>query len=519
MTSGIAAILAIGLGLFHLYTAYAGLLTAMWQRSIHITAIMMIIYLTVSFIGKDARHESVGERIVNIFLALASLAAGLYIIISFNDLLNRLGNPNEMDIFFGAMCIVLLLEATRRAIGWQLPLIAIIFIVFAYTGPYLPGWFAHKGFSTPRIVSHLYLTTEGIFGLPLGVSASYIMLFVIFGQILEKSGGGQFFIDFAYGIAGRSRGGPAKAAIVASSLFGTMSGSSVANVVTTGTFTIPLMKKTGYKPFYAGAVEAVASSGGLIMPPIMGAGAFVMAEITGIAYSDIVIAAFLPAILLYFSIFAQVDFEAGKEKLKPLSKEELPNLKEALMKRGHMMLPLLILIYFLMIKRTSPMPAGLWAVVITVAIGMIKPLTRMNLKGFFGGLINAGKSMMPVATACACSGLIIGVISLTGVGLKFSNIIVEIAQGNIIVALVLVMISTIILGMGVPPTASYIVMSTLGAPSLVQMGVPMLPAHLFIFYFAAFANITPPVALAAYAASGVAGSNPMRTGFQAFKLG
>lgn len=513
----IASIIAIALSVFHLYTGYFGLLTAMIQRTIHMTAVLVMVYLTYSFSANASKN--IVMKVVDIIMAAASLASGLYLIISFNDLLNRLGTPNTLDVIFGVITVILLLEATRRAVGWQLPLICIIFIVYAYIGPHLSGWFAHRGFATDRLISHLYLTTEGIFGQPLGVSATYITLFVLFGQFLEQCGGGQFFIDLSYGIAGRSRGGPAKTAVVASSLFGTMSGSAVANVVTTGTFTIPLMKKTGYSPIFAGAVEAVASSGGLVMPPIMGAGAFVMSEITGIPYSEIVIAAIIPAILLYISVFAQVDFEAGKQGLKPLKKEELPDLKQVLKDKGHMLLPLLAIMYLLVIKKTSPLPAGLWAVVVTILIGLIKPSTRLSLKGFAQALEGGGKAMMSVATACACSGILIGVISLTGIGLKFSNTLLEISGGNLLIALVLNMIATIILGMGVPPTAAYIIMSTLGAPSLVDLGVPLLAAHLFIFYFAAFANITPPVALAAYAAAGIAKDDPMKTGFQAFKLG
>lgn len=516
----VVILLGAALSFFHLYTAIAGQLTAMLQRTLHLTIIMAMCFLSYSWVcTKTSSKTPLWQRIIDLAFVVGTLAFGLYLFLEFDSLIERLGETTPMDIFMGCMCIILLLEATRRSIGWQMPLLALIFLTYAYVGPYLPGMLLHRGFKTERIISHLFLTTEGIFGQPLGVSATYIVLFVIFGALLEHSGAGKLFIDCAYALTGKARGGPAKAAVVASGLFGTMSGSAVANVVSTGTFTIPLMTKAGYNRMYGAAIVALASSGGLVMPPIMGAGAFVMSEMTGISYADIVIAGIVPAILFYLSIFWNVEFEAGKNDLRTLRDDERPNVREAFKERGHMFLALCVLVYFLIIKQTSPLPAGFWACIATIGLSLIRASTRMSFKKLYTALADGAKSMMPVATACACSGILIGIISLTGLGLRFSNALIAISDGHLLIALVLNMVATIILGMGVPPTASYIIMATLGAPSLIELGVTPLAAHMFIFYFSAFANVTPPVALASYAAAGIAEANPMQTGIKSFIIG
>lgn len=513
----IITIVAVSLSLFQLYTAGFGVLTPVLQRVTHLTFVLVLVFLLFST-TKKARFWWLDA----IFLT-GAVVTGIYMWLTYQTLVFRAGDPTTLDMIMGAATIVLVLEVTRRTTGWPLVIIAVMALVYARYGPYFPGILSHKAYSFERIISQLYLSMEGIWGVTLGVAATMVALFVLFGAFLEATGGGKMFIDLAFAIAGRSTGGPAKVAVVSSGLMGTISGSPVANVVTTGTFTIPLMKRLGYDPHVAGAIEAVASSGGAIMPPIMGAGAFVMSEMTGIPYSKICIAAAIPAVLYYLSLFLAVHFEAKRKGMKGLPASELPHLGQTLKKSLFLLIPIFVLLYLLVVVQVSPMKAAFWGILTLLltssTIGPYRFDAKSNLNVILKALEKGARDVLTVSTACATAGIIIGVIAQTGIGLTFSSIVVEAAGGRLILALALTMVASIILGMGLPPTAAYIVLAAMGAPALIELNVPVLIAHLFIFYFSVFAPITPPVALAAYAGAGIAESDPMRTGVTAFRLG
>ncbi len=511
----VIAALAITASFFHLYTAAFGLFFAMKQRAIHWMLMGTIIFLLYPASRKRPRDS----------IDLWDWAfAGLLIFGCLNILLNwdaitmREGAAISSDVVIGIMMTILVIEATRRTVGWPLPIVAIVAILYAIFGPWLPGMLQHPSFPVSELAPYMYLRTDGIFGVPLGVSATFIFLFVLFGAVLNISGAGKFFIDLAFALTGRSRGGPAKAAVVASALMGSVSGSSVANTVTTGSFTIPLMKSAGYPAHFAGAVEAAASTGGQIMPPVMGAAAFVMAQFLGVSYWSIVVAAAIPACLYFFSIFAMVHFRAGKEGILGIPKEELPVAREILKKGWHLLLPVITLIVFLALGY-SAMKAVFWSIILLILTSWIGPReNHMTPKKITQSFIEGGTAAVEVAAACACSGIIIGVVGITGLGLAFTSFIIDLSHGILFLALLLTMVASIILGMGLPTTAKYIILSTLAAPAIHKMGVPMIAAHLFILYFGVIADITPPVALAAYAGAGIAKANAMRTGFAALGL-
>jgi TRAP transporter 4TM/12TM fusion protein len=452
-----------------------------------------------------------------LFFATAVVALG-YLILNYNSLIEREGAPNQADIVMGVLAIVIVLEATRRVIGWPLVIIAGAFLVYALAGPYFPGILSHRGYDIDRIATHMYLTTSGIFGQPIYVSANIITLFIIFGAFLEKSGAARVFMDVANGAVGWFRGGPAKAAVVGSALMGTVSGSAAANAATIGTFTIPLMKKTGYQSHVASAIEAVSSTGGQLMPPVMGTAAFVMAEMIGVSYVKVCLAALIPAILYYFTLFVMVDLEAVKAGLKGIKREDLPRVGKSLAEGIHLFLPLLLLI-ILMVMQYSPIYASSRAVVALILVAMIKKATRFNWKSFINAMESGAKGVISVAVACACAGLVSGVITLTGLGLKMSGLLVALSGQNILALLVLVMLTCLVLGMGLPTVACYILLGALVGPAMVNMGLPIMAAHMFILYFGCISAITPPVALAAYTAAGIGGANPNTTGFMAFKMG
>jgi TRAP transporter 4TM/12TM fusion protein len=504
---------SIGLAaaLFHLYAAQVGTIFGMFQRSIHWMFMGALIFLLFP------TGQGWGRRWVDLLFIGLSLLAGCYLLTNYEDIAFRLGSPTPWEIFLGAATILLVLEATRRAVGWPIVGVAILSIFYAYFGYLLPGIFGHRGYSLTRIISHLYLTTEGIYGVPLGASASFIILFIIFGAFLDKCGATKFFIDLAFTLTGRTLGGPAKTAIVSSGLIAMISGSAAANVVTTGTITIPLMKRTGYRPFVAGAIEALASSGGQIMPPVMGAGAFIMSELTGIPYVKIMAAALCPALLFYFSLYQMVHYEAGKMGLQPLT-EERPPLGKVLKEKGHLFLPILLLI-FLMIAGRTPNQSCFFAVVSVVLVSWMRRETRMGGKKILGALADGARGAIMIAAATACAGIVIGMITLTGIGLAFSSIVISLSHGYLLLALIFTMVASIILGMGIPTAAAYIIVAILGAPALMQLGVPEIAAHLFVFYFAIISAVTPPVALAAYAGAGIAKAPPMKTALYATLFG
>ncbi|NQU03194.1 MAG: TRAP transporter permease [Syntrophaceae bacterium] len=429
----------------------------------------------------------------------------------------------SIDVTMGTIMVILVLEASRRSTGVAVPIVAIVFICYALFGPYLPDILAHKGYSIKRISTYLALSTDGIFGVPIGVSANFILLFILYGALLRKTGAGQFFTDVAFALTGWTRGGPAKAAVASSTFFGMISGSSVANTVTTGSFTIPLMKRTGYPAHFAAGVEASASTMGQIMPPIMGAAAFIMAEFLSIPYYKVCIAAAIPATLAFFSTFMQVHFRAVALGLSGLPKSDLPRIRTAFAEGWHHIFSIFLLIYFLM-GNFSPERAVFWAIVATVISSFITSMIRkQSPRDFFmlilDGLKEGATGAVEVAAACAAAGIIIGCITMSGLGIKFSSLVVDASMGHLYLALPFTMIACIFLGMGVPTTAQYIIISSLVAPALVQMGVIPIAAHLFILYFGTRADITPPVALAAYAGAGIAKSDPWKTGVSAFQLG
>ncbi len=511
----LAAVLAVGTALYHIYTAYYGAPFALLFRNIHWMLIGVLIFIYFPAFKNSPKDR---PTIIDLIFVLASLVVGMYVILNFDAIAGRAGAPVTTDIVLGMILTLIVLEAGRRTVGWPIVIIAILFLIYAYFGREMPGIFMHRGYSISRIFPFLYLTDAGIFGIPLGVSSRFILLFIIFGAFLEKAGAGLFFRDLSLALTGRHVGGPGKASILFSGFIGSITGSSTANVVTTGTFTIPLMKKLGYKPAFAGGVEADASTGGQILPPVMGAAAFVMAEYIGVPYLTVMIAAIVPALLYFITSFFMVHFRALKENLLPVPKDELPKLLEVVKKGFYYFTPLIILIILLAL-RYSPSRAVFWALMSTIVISWFKEETRMGPREIFEALFSGVQKALEVVAACAVAGIIIGMVTMTGLGLKFSTLIEVLAGGNLFAGLFYTLIASLILGIGVPTTAKYIILATLVAPALVTLGAPLLAAHLFILYFGTDADITPPVGLAAYAAAGISGAHPIQTGIEAFKMG
>jgi TRAP transporter 4TM/12TM fusion protein len=495
---------------FHLYVAFAGPPDAYVMRGSHLAFALVLAFLVMP--GATGRSETPG--FIGWLLVLAAAACAMYPSAVLSYIQNRIyyvDDPRLADYVFGGGLILLLMEATRRATGWALPVTAIVFLAYGVT---------LGGQSVGMMLDQLYLTTEGIFGIPLYVSATYVMLFILFGAFVERSGAGQLFMDFALALAGHQSGGPAKVAVITSSLFGTVSGSAVANVMTTGTFTIPLMKRAGYRPAFAGAVEAVASTGGQLMPPIMGAAAFVMAEFLGVSYLKVAAYALLPAVLYYVAVFMAVHFEAKRLGLKGLPRADLPRLKEVLTTRGHLFLPLFIIVAVLMSGRSAAFSA-LVGILVVVPTTWLRASTRRTFtwRVVLEALESGARNTLVVALACGCAGIVIGTITLTGLGLSFTGVVLALSQNSLILALLLTMLAGILLGMGLPTTPAYIVQVALLVPALVKLGVTVEAAHLFVLYFAVLSAITPPVAMAVYAANGLSGASLMDSSWAAVKLG
>ncbi|HLQ82553.1 MAG TPA: TRAP transporter permease [Pseudogracilibacillus sp.] len=514
VTRVISAI-AVLFAFYHLYTSALGAPTTLKHRALHVAVVLCLIFLLYPANRFVKRHKLAWYDVI---LALVSLSTAAYIFIDYLEIINRGGIPNTLDVFFGVILTVLVLEAARRMTGWALPILAMLFFVYAIAGRAFSGIFRHRGYEWDTVINQLYVTTEGIYGTAIGVSATYIFLFIIFGAVLGRSGMGQFFNDIAIAIAGHTKGGPAKVAVIASGFLGSINGSAIANVVTTGTFTIPLMKRIGYKKNFAGAVEATASVGGQILPPVMGAAAFIMAEVLSIPYSTVALAAILPAGLYYTGVITQIHLRASKNGLKGLDKSEMPKVSDVMKERGHLVIPLLFLIYMLFFSGKTIIFAAFWTIVVTIVIAQLRKTTRMSFKELLGALEDGSRSALSVAIACAAVGIIVGVATLTGFGLKLANAIVMIGGNSLFLTLIFTMVASIILGMGLPSIPTYIITSTMAAPALVQLGVQPFVAHMFVFYFGLFANLTPPVALASFAAAGISGGDPMRTGFASMKL-
>lgn len=540
----IAAIL-VAMSLYHFYASGPGLIRELLHRAIHLSFVLGLVFLLFSWrkspttdLPKSAWHHFQGVSLLDMLFAVLAVGAALYLPLLPAEIVSqRVGNPSQTDVFMGTVLLVLTLEATRRSVGPTLPIIALIFVAFALFGPYAPGALKHGGTSWLGLINHLYMTNQGIYGIAIGVMAQYVFLFILFGVLATRIGLGQLFIDLAMVIAGRYSGGPAKVAIFSSAFMGTISGSSIANTVTTGALTIPAMKKVGYPAHFAGAVEATASTGGQITPPILGAAAFIMVEYLEIPLRDVLAAALFPALLHYFGIFIMVHLEAKKLGLRGLKASELP--KAAIVLRQHWLsiIPLAILVYMILTGFT-PDYAAVYGITACIVVGFLNPVNRLTIKDLWDSLAIGAKNTLAVGAAAATVGVVVGVVTLTGVGFRLGYVVVQTAQdiGNtlsiipvlsyfsveqwaLFVSLVLIAISCIIMGAGIPTTATYIILVAVAAPALAVLQVQDLVSHFFVFYYGVLADITPPVALAAYAAAGIAGSNPFQTGNTAFRLG
>ena len=511
-------LLSLCLSIYHLYVAYAGSLEAHAFRSTHLAFVMVLCFL-LRPLGRGSwkapRNAWFGVDLLCVGL---TIAVQVYTLWDLDAFILRRGDLSDIDIWAGTIMLILLLEVTRRVVGWAMVIIAAFFLFqtafsdhffWIFYGP-PSDWFT--------IIDYLFMRENGIYGIPLMVMATYIFLFILFGAILVRSGAGRFFINVAMALTGSRVGGPAKASVVSSCLMASVSGSAVANVVTTGSFTIPLMKRIGYQPHFAGAVEACASSGGQIMPPVMGAAAFVIAEFLNVPYLWVALASLFPALIYFFSIFVMVHFEARKKNLATVPRDELPNLKTELKRGWHLFLSILVIVV-LMVMGYTPMFAAFWAIISILVLSALRKETRMTPVQIFSALEEGARQAVSVSVACATAGIIIGCVFVSGLGLKFTTIIVSLAGGELWIALILTMFASLILGMGLTTTAVYITLAALVIPALTQMGVAPMAAHLFAFYFGLVSAITPPVALASFAAAGIAGSNPMQTGFHSFRLG
>lgn len=509
-------VVAIGMSLFQLYSARFTILPAFYLRSIHFAFVIVMVFI---IFGGNNRSKKV--NIIDIGFILLGLVSMGYIALNYSSIMIRVLFIHQADllrILLALAAVIVTLEVTRRTLGPIMPLLAVGFILYGFFGRYMLGRLYHSGVSISRMVDQLYLSFEGIFGIALGVSATYIFVFLLFGSFLEKTGTGKFFIELSNAIAGATRGGPAKIAIFASAFMGTISGSSSANAVTTGSFTIPMMRDTGYDKTFSASVEAVSSIGGQIMPPIMGAGAFIMAEYLGITYFQVAYHAIVPAIMYFLAVFMMVHFEALKLDLKAIQKEKRLNFKKVLKEGYYLFIPVIVIIYYL-VSGYTPARAGFNAILATIVVSFFKKSTRMNLVKLVDALERGARNSIPVVTACACAGIVIGIIRATGLGLKFGSLIISASMGNYLIALILTALAGIILGMGLPTAPSYIIQASLAAPALIKLGLAPIAAHLFVFYYAILSSITPPVAITCYAVSPLAQANPVKVGYKAFRLG
>ena len=516
-------IFAILVTLYHLVFA-----SGFWMpetlkhRSLHVSMILILAFAMYPATKKASRKIIAWYDYILIAL---SAAVPLYMWLDYFNIINRAGKPNSMDVIIGTLLTLLVLEATRRVCGMALPILGVIFILYSLMGTKqglipvnIPGIFLHRGYTWQKLMSHFFANTEGIYGSSVNVASTYIFLFIAFGEIMNKCGMGKFFNDIANALAGGSKGGPAKVAVVASGLLGMINGAAVAVVVTTGSFTIPLMKKTGYDNEFSGAIVATGSVGGQLMPPVMGAAAFIMAETLGIKYSTLLVSAIIAAVIYYMGILLQIQMRAEKMGMQGTPKDQLPKVGEVMKEYGHLAIPLVFLIYMLFFSGKTVIMAAFYTILFTIVVAQLRPNTRMSLNDIIDAMVASAKSTVSVAIACACVGIIVGVCSITGFALNMASTIIQIGGQSLMFTLMFTMVTCMILGMGLPSIPSYIITSTIAAPALVTLGIPPIAAHMFCFYFAMFANLTPPVALAAFAAAGIAGGSPMKTGWASVKL-
>jgi TRAP transporter 4TM/12TM fusion protein len=511
-------LIAIAMAMFHLYAAGIRPLPGVQQRTTHLSFALALIFLIFPFRSKsdESNETKVSDEqgplsFLDISLVLLSFFLGLYVFWEWEALSFRTGMPNFMDNLCSFLGILLVLEATRRVIGWSIVIISAVGFAYVAFGTHLPSYLAHTGFSFEQVINFMFFSTEGILGLPLGISSTVIVVFIIFGSFLLVSGAGSFFIDMGLSLFGKYRGGPAKASVLASCCFGAITGSQVANVTAVGVLTIPLMIRVGYRPIIAASVEALASTGGMLVPPVMGAVAFIIPEMIGGTYWDVCKAAIIPGLLFYTSVYMVVELQAAKYGLHGLPKAELPNIKKVFLERGHMMLSILVLIFCVAGLKMSTPRAGFWAIVTCFVMSQFSSVTRMNITKLAIAMERGAKASLIVAACCASAGLITGVISLTGLGMRFSDVLISVAGGSMITLLVLTMLSSLIMGLPLPPVTCYLILAVLAAPALIKSGVNPMAAHLFVFFFGALGNISPPVAPTSFAAAGIAGTNPMKT--------
>jgi len=518
----VGAVIAIAWSLYQLYLVVFGFQAGYLQRPMHLLfalALTFVLFPLPRSEGRGSTWSNGWAYAVDGGLIALCLIIGIYVIINMPRVMTRMQYIDDifvLDYIFAILAIAMVMEACRRLLGWSLVVVGVLFIGYGFVGPWVPGGLSHNGISFRHFIDLNFLTVQGMYGIPIGVSVRYVFYFVLFSAFLELSGGGDLFIDLARRLTGTTRGGSAKTAVVASSLMGTISGSGVANTVGTGVFTIPLMKKSGYAPTFAGAVEATASTGGQIMPPIMGAAAFVMAEMVGVPYLKIMEIAIIPAIIFYVSIFAIVDLKAQKDGILGMKKSELPTFR-SIYRRIHLIIPLIVLVASI-IGGSTIMMAAFRSIVTVIIVGWIRPETRLGVYQILKALQNGAMKAPVIAVPAALAGIIVGVVTYTGLGLKFSYLVLTVSGGHLLLALFLVMVTCIILGMGMPTTAAYILGAVIMAGVLQDLGINRLASHMFIFYFAILSMVTPPIALCAYAAAGIAGSSIMRTGVQAFAL-
>lgn len=500
---------------YHLYTAAFGPPVTLVHRSLHVSMMLALCFIMYPFSKKS---DLAKPTFFDWLLVVLSFAAPAYIYTDYLGVVERAGNANQTDMVMATLLVVLVLEASRRVSGNALSILSLVFIAYGLYGRSMPGMFMHRGYDWTSLSNHFFANTEGIYGTSVSVAASYIFLFILFGCVMQKSGMGQFFNDMALALAGHTKGGPAKVSVIASGFLGSINGSAVANVVTTGAFTIPLMKKTGYSKEFAGAVESAASVGGQLLPPIMGAAAFIMAEMLSVKYSSIIVWAAVPALLYYLGIIIQVQLRASKDGLVGLPKEQLPKTGEVLKRQGHLLLPVFFLLYMLFFSGTTVIYSAVLTILVTILVSWVKRETRMTAGDLVDALADGAKQTVSVAIACACVGIIIGVSSKTGFGLTMANTIISLGDTSILFTLVFTMITCMILGMGLPSIPAYIITASIAAPALAKLGIAPAAAHMFSFYYAMFANLTPPVALASFAAAGLSGGDPMKTGIASVKL-
>jgi len=512
-TAKMLTCVAVLMSIFHLYMAGLGTMPAHQQRMLHLAFAMFIIFLSYPFMKNS---KKIG--VIDYLFAFLGVGVNLYIFFNVDGIAARAGLTTQTDIIFGFLTVVLVLEAARRCIGPELPILSVLFLAYAYLGPHLPGDFMHRGYSFRRLSEHMYISAEGIYGIALGVSSTFIFLFILFGAFLSATGLSELITKVSLAVAGHKPGGPAKVAILGSGFVGMINGSAAANVVTTGAFTIPLMKRVGYKPHFAGAVEATSSTAGQMMPPVMGAAAFIMSEFLGIPYRTIMLASIFPSLLFFVAIWIFVHQEAVKTGLLGLPKDQLPDAKLALKKSGHLLVPIALLIY-LLLDNYTPSFAAFYSILALIAVSFLRKHTRMSIKPLIAALEAGARQAVGVAIACAVVGIIVGVVSLTGIGLQLANMILRLSGGMLLPTLIFAMIACIVVGLGMPTSAAYIVAGTVVAPAMIRLGISPLVAHMFVFYYAILSAITPPVALASYAAAALADAPTNKVSWTAVRLG